>query len=244
MPDDLEGVVRVRIYREPGDVVAPLRRGTDRAGAVLALGRLARARRSRGPTRRPNAYASSPPMPKLSSEPTRPKRSTFLSFQPPAVGEEEVEAVAEAIRSGWLTSGPARRRARARGRRSSSRREHVLAVSSGTAALHLGAARGRRRARRRGDHDADHVAGDRERDRPLRRDAGLRRRPRERPEHRPGARARARRPAHEGDHAGRPLRPAGRPRPAARARAAGRRGRGARGRVALPRPQGRLDRRT
>jgi biotin carboxylase len=38
VPDDLEGVVRVRIYREPGFVVAPLRRGPDRAGAVLAVG--------------------------------------------------------------------------------------------------------------------------------------------------------------------------------------------------------------
>ena len=38
VPDDLEGVERVRIYREPGHVFAPLRRGADRAGAVLALG--------------------------------------------------------------------------------------------------------------------------------------------------------------------------------------------------------------
>jgi biotin carboxylase len=38
VPDDLEGVDRVRIYREPGYVFAPLRRGSDRAGAVLATG--------------------------------------------------------------------------------------------------------------------------------------------------------------------------------------------------------------
>jgi biotin carboxylase len=38
VPDDLEGVVRVRIYREPGFVLMPLRRGADRAGAVLAVG--------------------------------------------------------------------------------------------------------------------------------------------------------------------------------------------------------------
>jgi biotin carboxylase len=38
VPDDLEGIERVRIYREPGFVFAPLRRGSDRAGAVLALG--------------------------------------------------------------------------------------------------------------------------------------------------------------------------------------------------------------
>jgi biotin carboxylase len=38
VPDDLPGVVRVRVYRDPGFVQAPLRRGADRAGAVLAVG--------------------------------------------------------------------------------------------------------------------------------------------------------------------------------------------------------------
>jgi dTDP-4-amino-4,6-dideoxygalactose transaminase len=64
------------------------------------------------------------------------RRTTFLGFQPPAVGDEEVAAVAETIRSGWLTSGPKaaeleRRFADLCGA------AHVLAVSSGTAALHL-----------------------------------------------------------------------------------------------------------
>jgi dTDP-4-amino-4,6-dideoxygalactose transaminase len=64
------------------------------------------------------------------------RRATFLGFQPPAVGDEEVEAVAETIRSGWLTTGPRvaeleRRFAELCGA------PHVLAVSSGTAALHL-----------------------------------------------------------------------------------------------------------
>jgi hypothetical protein len=35
VPPDLDGV---RIYREPGYVFAPLRRGSDRAGAVLVTG--------------------------------------------------------------------------------------------------------------------------------------------------------------------------------------------------------------
>src|SRR5580765_7869009 len=63
-------------------------------------------------------------------------RATFLSFQPPAVGDEEVAAAADAIRSGWLTSGP---RAAELERRAAAvlEAEHVLAVSSGTAALHL-----------------------------------------------------------------------------------------------------------
>ncbi len=77
-------------------------------------------------------------MPKLSSETeTRPSRSTFLSFQPPAVGEEEVEAAADAIRSGWLTSGPRVAELEARAAEFLEAR-HVLALSSGTAALHLG----------------------------------------------------------------------------------------------------------
>jgi dTDP-4-amino-4,6-dideoxygalactose transaminase len=68
--------------------------------------------------------------------PSSRRRAAFLSFQPPAVGDEEIEAVAGALRSGWLTSGPRaaeleRRFAEYTGAR------HALAVSSGTAAMHL-----------------------------------------------------------------------------------------------------------
>jgi dTDP-4-amino-4,6-dideoxygalactose transaminase len=64
------------------------------------------------------------------------RRQTFLSFQPPAVGDEEIAAVAETIRSGWLTTGPRtaeleRRFAEYVGA------EHAVALASGTAALHL-----------------------------------------------------------------------------------------------------------
>ncbi len=73
-----------------------------------------------------------PTSPSSSSE----KRTTFLGFQPPAIGEEEIAAVTETLRSGWLTTGPAaaeleRRFAEYVGA------EHALAVASGTAAMHL-----------------------------------------------------------------------------------------------------------
>ncbi len=72
-------------------------------------------------------------MSKLSSET---KRKTMLGFQPPAIGEEEIAAVAETLRSGWLTTGP---RAAELERRMAEYLEadHVLALASGTAALHL-----------------------------------------------------------------------------------------------------------
>ncbi len=65
------------------------------------------------------------------------RRATFLGFQPPAVGEEEIAAVAETIRSGWLTTGPKAAELEAALRGALRGAEYVLAVSSGTAALHL-----------------------------------------------------------------------------------------------------------
>src|SRR2546426_450291 len=73
------------------------------------------------------------PRSRLSSEP---RRTTMLGFQPPAIGEEEIAAVAETLRSGWLTTGP---KAAELERRFAEyvEAEHVLAVASRTAALHL-----------------------------------------------------------------------------------------------------------
>jgi dTDP-4-amino-4,6-dideoxygalactose transaminase len=64
------------------------------------------------------------------------RRQMMLGFQPPAIGEEEIAAVAETLRSGWLTTGP---RAAELERRMTEylEAEHVLALASGTAALHL-----------------------------------------------------------------------------------------------------------
>jgi dTDP-4-amino-4,6-dideoxygalactose transaminase len=66
----------------------------------------------------------------------RTRRETRLGFQPPAIGEEEVDAVAETVRSGWLTTGP---RAALLEERLAEYLDvqHVLAVSSGTSAMHL-----------------------------------------------------------------------------------------------------------
>jgi dTDP-4-amino-4,6-dideoxygalactose transaminase len=60
----------------------------------------------------------------------------MLGFQPPAIGEEEIAAVSETLRSGWLTTGP---KAAELERRFAEylEAEYVLAVASGTAALHL-----------------------------------------------------------------------------------------------------------
>jgi dTDP-4-amino-4,6-dideoxygalactose transaminase len=66
----------------------------------------------------------------------RTRRSTALGFQPPAIGAEEIAAVTETLRSGWLTTGP---RAALLEERAADylEAEHVLAVASGTAAMHL-----------------------------------------------------------------------------------------------------------
>jgi len=66
----------------------------------------------------------------------RTRRSTPLGFQPPAIGEEEIAAVAETLRSGWLTTGP---RAALLEERVAAyvEAEHAVALSSGTSAMHL-----------------------------------------------------------------------------------------------------------
>jgi dTDP-4-amino-4,6-dideoxygalactose transaminase len=64
------------------------------------------------------------------------RRAVFLPFHKPDIGDEEIDAVAEALRSGWLTTGPkvhTFEHAFARYIGAS----HAVAVNSCTAALHL-----------------------------------------------------------------------------------------------------------
>jgi dTDP-4-amino-4,6-dideoxygalactose transaminase len=70
-------------------------------------------------------------MQKLSS-----RRTTFLSFQPPAIGPEEIAAVIETLESGWLTSGPRAAQLEERIAELAGAR-HGVALASGTAAMHL-----------------------------------------------------------------------------------------------------------
>src|SRR5438105_6933184 len=130
----------------------PLRRRASSASASIAgwatcsgrsvAARTARARSSSSAIRRrrrwnerkppPTSYASTRSMSTQKHLP----RTTPLGFQPPAIGDEEIAAVVETLRSGWLTTGP--RTAELERRMSVFlEAEHVIAVSSGTAALQL-----------------------------------------------------------------------------------------------------------
>src|SRR5882762_6753387 len=48
------------------------------------------------------ATQPSPP----ASTPPRPRRSAYLSFSPPLIGEEEIAEVVDTLRSDWITTGP------------------------------------------------------------------------------------------------------------------------------------------
>lgn len=61
----------------------------------------------------------------------------FISFSAPDVGESEAQAVADAVRSGWLTSGPVMKTFESDFANYLGEGINVLAVSSATAGLHL-----------------------------------------------------------------------------------------------------------
>jgi dTDP-4-amino-4,6-dideoxygalactose transaminase len=63
-------------------------------------------------------------------------RTDFLPFHLPDIGDEEVQAVTETLRSGWLTTGPRVKRFESEFAAFVGAR-HAIAVNSCTAALHL-----------------------------------------------------------------------------------------------------------
>jgi len=69
---------------------------------------------------------------------TMPPELPFLPFALPDTGEEEIAEVSEAIRSGWITTGPkAKRFERDFGMFLGDTQLHCMAVNSATAGLHL-----------------------------------------------------------------------------------------------------------
>jgi dTDP-4-amino-4,6-dideoxygalactose transaminase len=67
--------------------------------------------------------------------PIRPKEK-FLVFGAPAIGNEEIEEVAATLKSGWIGTGP-RVAAFETAIKTFKNADHVAAVNSCTAALHL-----------------------------------------------------------------------------------------------------------
>ena len=65
----------------------------------------------------------------------RPVRATLLPYATPQIGDDEIAAVVDVLRSGWLTTGPKVGEFEAAFARATNSAE-AIAVSSGTAALH------------------------------------------------------------------------------------------------------------
>lgn len=66
-----------------------------------------------------------------------PPRDSFLAFNCPHIGDEEIAEVVETMRSGWLTTGPRVEQFEAALADSLGSGVEVVCVNSGTAALHL-----------------------------------------------------------------------------------------------------------
>ncbi len=70
---------------------------------------------------------------------TAPLRAEFLPFALPDIGEEEIDEVVQTLRSGWITTGPRTKEFEQRFAEYVGA-SHAIAVSSCTAALHIGLA--------------------------------------------------------------------------------------------------------
>jgi dTDP-4-amino-4,6-dideoxygalactose transaminase len=71
------------------------------------------------------------------AETQSPARAKFLPFHVPTIGEEEIAAVVQVLKSGWLTTGSKTKEFEQEFARFVGAR-HAVAVNSATAALHLG----------------------------------------------------------------------------------------------------------
>ena len=65
------------------------------------------------------------------------RRSDFLLFSPPSIGQEEMDEVADTLRSGWITTGPKTRQFEAAFRNRVEAAD-ALGLNSCTAGLHIG----------------------------------------------------------------------------------------------------------
>jgi dTDP-4-amino-4,6-dideoxygalactose transaminase len=63
--------------------------------------------------------------------------SDFVPFALPDIGEEEIQAVIDTLRSGWITTGPRTKQFESEFAAFIGENVHALAVNSGTAGLHL-----------------------------------------------------------------------------------------------------------
>ena len=63
-------------------------------------------------------------------------RTEFLPFSKPTIGPEEIAEVVDSLKSGWITTGPKVERFEQL-LRAQTGAEHVVAMNSGTAALHV-----------------------------------------------------------------------------------------------------------
>src|SRR5947207_5351738 len=80
------------------------------------------------------AQQATDPTPRPGTAP-RPRRSSYLSFSPPLIGEEEIAEVVDTLRSDWITTGPKAAQFEAEFAAAVSA-PAAVAVNSCTAALH------------------------------------------------------------------------------------------------------------
>jgi dTDP-4-amino-4,6-dideoxygalactose transaminase len=85
----------------------------------------------------PARLAVAPLRPDVSALPEPRRRSQFLLFSPPAIGQEEIDEVVDTLRSGWITTGPKTHQFEG-AFRARVEAPSAVGLNSCTAGLHLG----------------------------------------------------------------------------------------------------------